>query len=673
MQILVKVGDKRSVNDPAYWADWRDGQIINIRPDGYYTGTQTRKTHLVVNTQHDFWELVGAKNYRELKKPTEKWLNLKKYIGTAYQGKLPWEFGYVEPASFLDYRNREYYIDLTKLYNDKLISLKDLQETYSKDYSKEIYLDRDFTEYIVHEDSADRVKPLISKIGTIDAGGTFTIGTSQTYSDWSDAIADLPADIGAMSTPGNIILQGNTTEEITESTEITVSLDTDSYEVRLTVAEAHRHSGGAYGNGHRIAFGSYDNLNIDEASGGTLNDATIEWLAIQAGGTNTECVYLRDGGDSGHLILQNCVLEGHADASPNITVLKTASNTIIRNCVSYGNGDSGLYIVNNFSSITYEVYNNTLCDNLSGFRMDDDTDGTLILKNNLCYGNTTDYVYPDRIDTHSKNVSGDKTSPDAAYQDWAGSANFEDYSNNDYRLKATDATLDDGDDLSAIGTPEQFDDDIEDQTRDTWFIGASEYVAAGGGSAALTGTAVVDGVLESEIVTGGQTIIITLTDDTWIAAGTGPIGTDANTQALIDGIDGDVAGGTGWDEKVQSTLVPDDDVVRGSDTECTITLNAAADYAITSDETITVTIPAEVLTGGVEITADATFVVTNETPEEAAPISSVGTITAAGEKVGDLASGIATATFSLKKSTATFTLKKPTATFTLKKPTATFS
>jgi len=137
-----------------------------------------------------------------------------------------------------------------------------------------------------------------------------------------------------------------------------------------------------------------------------------------------------------------------------------------------------------------------------------------------------------------------------------------------------------------------------------------EYEAAGG-SAALTGTAVAGGVLESEIVTGGETIIITLTDDTWIAADTGPIGTTANTQALIDGIDGDVAGGTGWDEKVKANLVPADDVERTSDTVCTITLNAAPDYAISSDETITVTIPAAVLTGGEEIVADATFVVTN--------------------------------------------------------------
>ena len=39
-------------------------------------------------------------------------------------------------------------------------------------------------------------------------------------------------------------------------------------------------------------------------------------------------------------------------------------------------------------------------------------------------------------------------------------------------------------------------------------------------TAAITGTA-GDGCTESDIVTGGQTIIITLTGDTWIAAGGG--------------------------------------------------------------------------------------------------------------------------------------------------------
>jgi len=146
-------------------------------------------------------------------------------------------------------------------------------------------------------------------------------------------------------------------------------------------------------------------------------------------------------------------------------------------------------------------------------------------------------------------------------------------------------------------------------------------VQAGGTTAALTGTCITDGVLESEIVTGNETIIITLTDDTWAAAGTGPIGSTADTQALIDGIDGDVAGGTGWDAEVKANLVPADDVVRDSPTQCTITTNAAAGYAISSDETVTVTIPAVVLvTSADPVEATPVITITNESDGVAIPI-----------------------------------------------------
>ena len=334
---------------------------------------------------------------------------------------------------------------------------------------------------------------------------------------------------------------------------------------------------------------------------------------------------------------------------------------IINTVVYYGDGDHYGNAVFLDHCTTVNIFHCTVYGSLDMDGIERD-EGTVTTTNTVSFHNLDDF---DGTQTITFCASDDEDGSDSQLLDSSGTpaydTEFTDAAGGDFSLPVGSICIDNGTSLAA--SQGIWRDIAGNERGATPDIGAFEYVAPMTGSAALTGTAVVDGVLESEIVTGGQTIIITLTDDTWIAAGTGPIGTDANTQALIDGIDGDVAGGTGWDEKVQSTLVPDDDVVRGSDTECTITLNAAADYAITSDETITVTIPAEVLTGGVEITADATFVVTNETPEEAAPISSVGTITAAGEKVGDLASGIATTTFSLKKSTATFTLKKPTATF----------
>lgn len=139
-------------------------------------------------------------------------------------------------------------------------------------------------------------------------------------------------------------------------------------------------------------------------------------------------------------------------------------------------------------------------------------------------------------------------------------------------------------------------------------VGFVVQQSGGGVSGAVTGTATAS-ITESDIVTGGKTIIITLTGDTWIAAGTGPIGTTANTQAIIDGIDSAQSEGTGWDAVVKAGLVPASDVVRTSNTVCTITLPAFGSYNITAQETITVTIPAEALTGASPISATPTFTV----------------------------------------------------------------
>lgn len=126
-------------------------------------------------------------------------------------------------------------------------------------------------------------------------------------------------------------------------------------------------------------------------------------------------------------------------------------------------------------------------------------------------------------------------------------------------------------------------------------------------TAALTGTVTNDS--ETDIVAGGSTIILTLTGDTFIAAGTGPIGSTANTQALIDGITSAHSEANGWNNVVKPGIETTD-VVRTSNTVATITLDAEATYNITATETITATIPAAVLTGGVQIVASPTFQIT---------------------------------------------------------------
>ena len=127
-------------------------------------------------------------------------------------------------------------------------------------------------------------------------------------------------------------------------------------------------------------------------------------------------------------------------------------------------------------------------------------------------------------------------------------------------------------------------------------------------TAALSGTVTDDS--ETDIRAGGSTIILTLTGDTWVAAGAA---FDAQRQNIIDGLDSAQAEAAGWDAVVKAGLAVTD-VVRTSDTVVTVTLPAFAGYDITATETITATIPATAVAGGSAIVAAPTFDVTADTP-----------------------------------------------------------
>lgn len=137
-----------------------------------------------------------------------------------------------------------------------------------------------------------------------------------------------------------------------------------------------------------------------------------------------------------------------------------------------------------------------------------------------------------------------------------------------------------------------------------WITGAWSDAA----TASIAGTAITGGVLESEIVAGGETIVITLTADTWVADGAT---FNAQRQNIIDGLDSDGVEATGWNAEIRDKEVVGS-VVRTSDTVATITLTASPDYAVDADETITVTVPAAALAGGSPLTATPTFDITAE-------------------------------------------------------------
>lgn len=131
---------------------------------------------------------------------------------------------------------------------------------------------------------------------------------------------------------------------------------------------------------------------------------------------------------------------------------------------------------------------------------------------------------------------------------------------------------------------------------------------AGAATAVLTGSAIAT-INEDDITTGGETIIITLTDDTFKAAGTGPIGSTADTQALIDGFDAASTPANGWNNEVRDKALTSE-IVRTNSTVATWTIAAQAGYDISSQEVITGTIPTDVLvTGAAAVVATPTFTI----------------------------------------------------------------
>jgi hypothetical protein len=124
-------------------------------------------------------------------------------------------------------------------------------------------------------------------------------------------------------------------------------------------------------------------------------------------------------------------------------------------------------------------------------------------------------------------------------------------------------------------------------------------------SSALTGT--VTTATEANIVAGGKTIILTLTGDTWIAAGAGSF--DLQRQNIINGLTSAQSETLGWNliPKLSQGVAG---VVRTNNTTVTITLDAFPTYNITANETITATIPGTALSGGSAVVASPTFTIT---------------------------------------------------------------
>lgn len=152
-------------------------------------------------------------------------------------------------------------------------------------------------------------------------------------------------------------------------------------------------------------------------------------------------------------------------------------------------------------------------------------------------------------------------------------------------------------------------------------------------TAALTGT-IGDGATEQEVRDGGGTIIVTLTDDTWVSAGAT---FDAQRQAIIDGLDAAESEVNGWNAQVRDQMGVTS-VIRTSSTIATVTVSAAAvsSYQIDANEVITMTVPnAALVTASGDITATPTVAIT--AAAESAVVA--GTLGGSGGTPGEIVAG----------------------------------
>jgi hypothetical protein len=130
---------------------------------------------------------------------------------------------------------------------------------------------------------------------------------------------------------------------------------------------------------------------------------------------------------------------------------------------------------------------------------------------------------------------------------------------------------------------------------------------------ALSGS-MTSGLYESEIVTGGQTLILTVTGGAWVTAG----GTfDAQRQNILNGITSAQGEANGWNNVRGGLAVTD--VVRTSGTVVTVTLDALATYSVTANETLTVAVPGGALNSGSTVVATPTVTILEGT----APVFSI--------------------------------------------------
>ena len=491
IEVIAKMGSKYpNYNDSRHFTCPRDGQVTKIMPLGYHTGTRLGHSLALIKFPGISYKRIGGRLGNNWKLTDRNYFDYAKYFTPKDKnGKHQWE--YKGNNDNVGKRNSDYFVDFYELMQKGYITLAEYERLY--DFSTKsgpiIIPDSSFDEIFHHEDGDH--KRINIEADTKHASvttGTYSIGSGLDYDDIMDAIDDIGTPL-----TGNLTFE-HASEETPYSTTKAIDTQTSGYLLKFTAASGAEHNGGAYGNGARINFTSYQSLYLNETSDGYLDDVEISKLAFDISGDNNE-IDIINGGDSGLLLINRCLIKCDQYTSQNgsnaLGLSDSAYNAAVRNCIIYGaskTGVAGIEINALFYGVynTHVLYNNTIVKCYNGIRQASGVlnSATVIVKNNLVQGSTnSDYVDDGGgFGTSAKNYDEDGSGPDSLTGNFHdGTSNFIDYNSDDYRIDSGgDAidTLKAGEDLT--GT---FTDDIDGDTRTSgeFFIGA-DWIDTGGGN-----------------------------------------------------------------------------------------------------------------------------------------------------------------------------------------------
>ena len=479
MLCIFRAGDRCDILKDNYEYSLRDGAFLRICDDDGFGGSSYGYNLIAFRVSTDYNKFIQNNS---------NMLLLQEYMMPKVQGKLPQDSGYISPESLstqfskFKTRRRDWFVDFEWLRKQGYITQKQYDSIY-KFSEKTPIIDLgsvDFTTILKNEEATPRLKPYIKNNAWASGTKVVASGGTRDYDMWEDAF-------DAMDDPmtGDAIVESGLNEVINTVAWSGPVLDTNlaGYTFTMRAGAGTGHTGTFNGHTIRSLTGYNVGISVNETLAGGVDNVIVQDLCFDVRLHTSYGVYLYDGGDAGHIIIERCIAKGDNCIGTNCATTGfhqgySAVNVVFRNNIAYKFIKTalghGFYIYNEWGTPSTQLYNNTACKNRYGFRLSHParTTGTIILKNNLSQGSlTSDYITGSAIDTHDKNVSEDATSPDASYQSLNchdGNSCFNDYDNDDFSLVETGdeiTTLALADDLSAIGSPEQFSDDCIGTTR----------------------------------------------------------------------------------------------------------------------------------------------------------------------------------------------------------------